>query len=328
MLERLEPQRQQVRKKIWYNIIIGIPLRILVIIIGLILLYLSSKLIESNYYFSSTFYYLLACPIILILTSIYNQVTKKNVLLAKEFENYVKQELFASIFKEWNTSIEYAPKQYIDQSTFNLIGDNRHYNTYSGDDYCTGKLEDGRSFRFSEIQQQHITGSDNDVYTIQRSLLVILEDSQLLQDQSATIRISSNALVTPSQPKKMLQKSSKKHVEDILDAEQMISAENKTTVSLGEHFQVENFNKKNIIPLLSGQWQQDLQYLNQILRNDLALLSQDNRCYLWVKHKEPFWELPIKTRLTDAVLRKTLAWNFARCFILVDYLAKLTQKNP
>ena len=328
MLERLEPQRQQVRKKIWYNIILGIPQRILAIAATFVVLYFLSQFVEHHAL--SLFLYVLFYPIALIIGATYTQVTKKNILLAKEFEDYIKTELFTSIFKKWNASIKYSPSQGIDQATFNLVGTKTDYNTYSGDDYCTGTLEDGRTFQFSEITQLHITGKEADAYNpqIQRSLLLILEDSLLLKEHSAPIRISSNALVPAIKTNKLFKKASPKHLEAILDAEPTTPTTNQeTTIPLGPNFQLESLHTGAIAPLLTEEWKQDLQYLNQVLRNDLVLLSQKGICYLWVQHKSPFWEVPIKTPLTDGVLRKTLAWNFARCFLLVTYLAKLTQKS-
>ena len=65
MLERLEPQRQQVRKKIWYNIILGIPQRILAIAATFVVLYFLSQFVEHHAL--SLFLYVLFYPIALII---------------------------------------------------------------------------------------------------------------------------------------------------------------------------------------------------------------------------------------------------------------------
>lgn len=327
-LSKLEVERKQIKKDIQWNIFESFIKRIVVGTCTILVIAGLNHLLEH----SILYFMILALVPITIFYALDSILTPspKNIKLAKDFELRVKEELFSQVFKQWNATAVYKPYRGIDQAVFNLVGDHRFYNTYLSDDYVEGILEDGRKFFFSEIYQSHITGNESDYLNQQRSLLVVIKESCLLEEHPATIRITTNT--APEKKKSFF--NSKKHKAPSKNIENILDADYSPPNSLDENsllegkFHLENLNSTPILPLLSQQWQQQLQHLQQLVRDELVLLSQDNTCYLWVKHNTEFWKIPIKTPLTEPLLRKTLAWNFARVFILVDYLSKLTVKIP
>lgn len=325
-LASLELERKQIKKDTQWNTFRGF-LKKMGLAVGSILI----SVVMGYFFDNSLFLLLLNIGIIFFVFYAFLSLlipSTKNILLAKDFELRVKQKLFSQVFEQWNATAVYQPDKGIDQAVFNLVGDHRFYNTYSSDDYVRGELEDGRKFFFSEIYQSHITGSESDYLNQQRSLLVVIEDSCLLEEHPATIRITTNP--TPEKKKSFFQKKKtkapKKNIEDILDGDYSPPTAPEENSLLTGKFHLENLNTTPILPLLSQQWQQQLQHLQQLVRDELVVLSQDNTCYLWVKHNTEFWEVSIHTPLTEPLVRRTLAWNFARVFILVDYLSKLTVK--
>lgn len=323
-LAKLEGERQQIKKQVQWNNIKE-SLRKALLMVGLVLFSIVlGQILEGLFWLM----FLNICTflgIFYILTTGMNVFTA-NLQLAQNFQEKVKRDLFTQIFEQWNATATYLPDKGIEKTVFDLVGDNRYYNTYTADDYVEGQLGDGREFFFSEIYHRHITGHEGDYLNQQRGLLVILKNSGLIEELPATIRMTTNTSPPKKKRKKIKAPASKKNVENILDGDYSPPSTLEESSLLENKFHIENLNNTPVIPLLPEQWKTQLHQLQHLVRNELVLLSQDATCYLWVKHKTEFWQVSIHTPLTEPTVRRTLSWNFAHCFILVDYLSKLTVK--
>lgn len=318
-LKELELERQLVHRQIRKNSWLEVLKRLLMVGVLILGSYIAVAIVDHLFFTGLIFLinYVLGSYLLT-----YGTPLKKNIALEQQFTQRVKQDLFRSIFEQWNSTVDYQPEHFIEKETFRLVSETEQYKFHGGSDYGTGKLEDERSFRFAEMLQPVAVRE----HTItQRGLFIVLDNSLLIPEHTATIRIRSKGATSSSKVKK---KRSKLYLDDVLDTDTLKVTKNLKEDPFTKDFRIENLNRAEILPLLSESWRQQLYQLKRIMRRDVVLVSHNNSCYLWVEHQEKFWNVPVRSSLTEPLVRTTLSWNFARCFVLVDYLSKLTQPTP
>lgn len=250
-----------------------------------------------------------------------------------QFEERVKIEVYQDLFTSLNQSCSYQPDLFITKDTFlaSQLFDNGH--SYQGDDYCTGKFDDGRRFEFSEIaagRNQVASNQDNNYSNKLRSdifkgLFIVIEGKHNLPNSAAPIFIVPNK--QQDYKKETVKKTKAKPQNDnILDAGFAAPVEEKKPQSLFDQFyQVKGNKLRQQLPeALCDQ----LVYMRSTLRQQISMSVQPDKIYVAVPNFFSFWVVNTEQSLLGTQRLRYLAWNFKMAFEVLERLAKTTSIAP
>lgn len=278
------------------------------------------------------FIVVIIAPIILYVT--YLDLNSKHQIIQQQFEGKVKAEVYQQVFKTWKDHCSYQPQKAIPQALFKKSGLYAAYDNYQGDDYVQGKLEDGRSFQFSELlvrKKVSNKGENNDNYeTIFKGLFFVLEGPHVLQNllNPTVIKPRRQDDFYQQQRKKQLSKSKPAPYEEgILDANfsASLTSKKETENSLFDQlFTIINPEQWTVRRKLSPQFYDHLTHLRAQLRQQITMSFQREAIYIGVAHQFDFWVVNIKESLVSPERLRYLAWNFSVAFEVLERLAEGT----
>lgn len=265
-------------------------------------------------------------PAVLVALVAWQQVHIQNAKVCKAYKELLQTEAFLPIFKEWNATLNYFPEQTITKEEVTSSQIIQQHDLVRGDGYYEGKVADGRTFRFAEIDLlEEKTRWNNNGYpeifyvSLFKGLFFVLEDSLPYPNFSGQLRLVTKPLLVTS---RQAVRPKRGPVDDILDADFEVQ-DAKEPSSIDRQFTITSTTKK-AVDQLPPDTQQRLLYLREALKEQLILTFDQDHCYGTVAHKEAFWDSPLSRSLLHSPTQKRLAWNFAHCFMIVEELAALT----
>ena len=269
--------------------------------------------------------------IIILLRQYHRDQSEK---LRQVFEAKVKREVYQQVFKAWKADCTYDPKDFIPRATFKQANLYTSFDDYKGDDYCTGRLKDGRVFHFSELlvrQQANFANNDPSSYQdVFKGLFFVLQGPHLLQG------LSTPTLIIPRKQEAYQQKKKNKppkststnYGDNILDANFAVPAaskkEEKETKLFDQLYQIKSPTQWTVRRKLSTAFEEQLNQMRVNLRQQVSLSFQNDTIYLAIPHRFDFWVVNIKEPLTNPQRLNYLAWNFKVAFEVLDRLEKAT----
>ncbi len=348
-VQPLEVQRKRsiskIRSNSWYSTAM-VPLG-MALFIGLLVYLPSMKTLGE---FAFWFYFFLAIIFILIIRKIQINLQEKSDLLKDQFESRVKNDLYQGIFKRWNDTITYLPKEVIDEELFRKAALHNNYSIYKGDDYCEGTLPDGRRFQFSEVLAQRIEhysdGYSQDISShnipVFKGLFFVLEDTLPFKGFDSRLKISPPIISRDSTQKKKKKKlpppSTKKpntssYNDNILDAgfsDFVPVQQPKKTASEPQKplfdrlYEVTTYGDSFTKDKLPSELCEQLNYWRTVKQQQISVSFYENKAYFTTRHQLDFWPVSLEhSLLTDARVQH-LAWNFTAAFSLLEMMAKHT----
>ncbi len=267
--------------------------------------------------------------------------------LRERLEEQVKKEVYEKIFHTWNETIVYHPKRAISTRDVNqsklFSGDAQ----FSGDDYCVGKLPDGRPFSFSELQARErvVTTSSDGVSSVQhkevfKGLFFVLENTRPLVENTRNLTIRSRdqtnnyktKIEEPEVKPKTIRPAASYNT-NILDADLTPIAEpepvkkeapKEEAVPLFDQLYEVKSPKSNARENLPEDLSQHLNHLRASMQQAIALSYEGNTVYLAVAQQLDFWIVNAERSLVDKNRIRYLAWNFTVAFEALDRLSRMT----
>lgn len=334
-LQQLEKERKKVLNKLSLNIVQGIASILVSLVIGITFLSLFSHIGETFGLATVIFVPLLGG----IAYAIYKHFDSRAHLFQKQFETRVKTEVYQEVFKTWKENSIYLPQKHIARTVFKKSGLYGHHDDYQGDDYVQGKLEDGRSFQFSELLVRKRTnrkGENNDNFeTIFKGLFFVLEGPHVLQSLlNPTVikpRKQDDYYKQQKQQRKrqLSQLKSNKHNDGILDANFSASLssqkEAEEATLFDQLFTIVSPEQWTVKRKLPQKFYDHLTHLRAQLRQQITMSFQRDRLYIGVAHQFDFWVVNVKESLVSPQRLRYLAWNFALAFEILEKIAESTQ---
>lgn len=273
-------------------------------------------------------------PIIGAGTLSYNKEKEHN--LTKQFEAKVKQSVYQQVFKTWKSNAVYIPQQFIAKATFKKSQLYPKFDNYTGDDYCKGKLENGRRFELSELvvhQEYHTYEGGTEYKPIFKGLFFAIQGPHLLDGQFGDAQILPQPYEDYKKKKearkKAKDKPSSKYKENILDADfsATLAAKNKLseTPLFDQLYQLKSETEWTVRRKLTPEFYDQLNQMRSTLRQSVSLSFKDDTVYMAVPHQFDFWIVNIKEPLTNPQRVRYLAWNFRIAFELLERLEQATK---
>ncbi len=239
----------------------------------------------------------------------------------EELKQEIKKNVFQQVFRAYNQTLEYRPKEAIAEENFKTAELYKNYSQYDGEDYGVGQLEDGRFFHFSElwVQQKASTLATRTVF---EGLFFIIEEAYPFGKFKERLQISSTGLLPKVAQKAKNKKSSPRaYNENILDADLNSLNEQEAPANLlEERYAISCPSLENPERYLSEEF---CSILNGItVKIDLSFY--DGMVYMAFPNKIDFWDINIKNYLTDKKNVDLLVQNFHTTFDLLERLARAT----
>lgn len=258
---------------------------------------------------------------------------KKQQEFLKTFEVKVKTGVYQEMFLTLNKSCSYQPTQFITEEVFRQSNLFASGYGYKGDDYCTGTLEDGRSFEFSELAagkhsfEKNSTTYEDDASIIFKGLFLIINGPHNLP------HTNKPTVIVPTKQQDYHQKTTEKVAtphHNILDADFITPIKEEVKRALFDQiYQVECANNVNIRQNLSEEFCAQLNYIKTGLRQQVFVSIQTNKIYIALPSPFSFWVVNIKKPLMDTQQVQHLAWNFKMAFEVLERLSSTTTlDNP
>ncbi|MGH1336180.1 MAG: hypothetical protein ACRBFS_08635 [Aureispira sp.] len=267
-------------------------------------------------------------PSILVAFIASQQFNIQKAAIYKAYQSLVRTEGYLPVFQEWNANLSYFPEQVINKEDLEQVSLLKENDLIKGDDYCEGTLEDGRSFRFSEIElleEQERRDSDGYLETYHtpffKGLFFVLEQTRPYPEFSDQLRLEARTTHLTTRTSS-LKDFFKKSTTDILDADFEIIASNNRDL-LEHHFAIDQTKQAyadQFPPILKER----LIELKEALQNQLTIAFNQETCYVAVSHEGEFWDTPLHQSLKKPYVYQNLAWNFAHCFMILEEVAAMT----
>jgi hypothetical protein len=262
---------------------------------------------------------------------------RKNKDLANDFKQRVKKEVYEQIFQAWNPSIQYRPKGKMAAMNLKQTQLCPPFNTYRGNDYCKGQVEDGRYFHFSEVlaskRETSPTNGDNKrVAVVQdkvfKGLFFSIEGPHLFNN------LYCNSLVVPqkhrkaSNKKTIRQKNTHPINDAILDADFFptpITQKISNTTLFDQLYKIKSPKQWPINRKITNEFKEQLTYMQTALRLKVSLSFQENRVYMLLPQRFNFWTVEVEQSLLQPQRVQALARNFRVTLEALDRLALATR---
>ncbi|MFK7795911.1 MAG: DUF3137 domain-containing protein [Aureispira sp.] len=252
---------------------------------------------------------------------------------SKKFEAKVKQSVYQQIFKAWKSDCVYIPHEHITNEVFQKSDLYPNFTEYTGDDYCKGKLDDGRNFQFSELvvqQQYHSYEGQTEYKDIFKGLFFAIQGPHLLDGQfgDAQILPQSNQAYKKKKKKSRTQ-SRAKYKDNILDADftASLAAKKKEeeTPLFDQLYEINSQTEWTVRRRLTPEFYDQLNQIRSTLRQSISLSFKGDTVYMAVPHKFDFWIVNLKEPLNALQRVRYLAWNFKIAFELLERLEQATK---
>ena len=258
----------------------------------------------------------------------WQQFNIQKAAVHKAYQALIRKEGYLPVFQEWNTSLTYSPEQVISQEELTRAAVIDTYDVLKGDDYCEGTLEDGRPFRFSEIElleERERWGSDGykEIYyaPLFKGLFFALENTRPYSTFSSHLKLEARTTHLEAR-RSSLKDFFRSSTTDILDAGfEVLSSGNKD--SLEHHFDIDK-KEQSYTSSFSPALKKQLIELKEDLQGQLTLVFDQDTCYIAVSHEGEFWHTPLHQSLKEPRIYQHLAWNFAHCFMILEEVAAMT----
>lgn len=276
-----------------------------------------------------------------LLLFVVNKFHNKFNRLYEDFEMQVKQEVYQEVFKTWPTiSIhQYVPYKMFPESTYNqskLYTDKSNH--YRGEDYCNGKVEDGRSFQFSELMVGSVRPPkgaplDREAYwNVFRGLFFVLEGRNVLHPLHGITFIRAKNLTLDS-IQETTTYTAPFYNSDILDANFVppIPKEAKTTASeplFDKLYAIESNQEKTVRQTLPLEFYEQLNIIYKSFGQQLTISIERNRVYFAAPSAIDFWTVDATIPLTDSDAVRKIASHFELTFELLERIAAITAPVP
>ncbi|MGH1336181.1 MAG: DUF3137 domain-containing protein [Aureispira sp.] len=326
ILQQLEVERKEVAEAVRLNSVQAM--------VGSILMLLFSISVAAIVFaVNGPFIFLLLFVIIpFIITMLHRFSQEKSTRLQQIFEEKVKTEVYQQLFKTWKADCTYLPTKFIPSADFKQAQLYASFNDYQGDDYCRGKLEDGRHFHFSELLvRQRINHAKEDPSSYQvifKGLFFVLQGPHIFQTIPHPTWITPQKQAAYQHKKKKQQPPSKSadYKDSILDANfAASSAVKKEDRSLFDQlYQIKSPVQWTVRRKMSSNFQEQLNYMRVNLRQKVSLSFQGDKIYLAVPHNFDFWIVNAKESLLAPQRLSYLAWNFKIAFEILERLENAT----
>lgn len=253
--------------------------------------------------------------------------------LSKKFEAKVKQGVYQQIFKTWKSDCVYIPHEHIANADFQKSDLYPTFTEYTGDDYCKGKLDDGRNFQFSElvVRQQYNSGEAIEYKDVFKGLFFAIQGPNLLDGQfgDAQILPQFNKNHKKKKKKEARTQSRATYKENILDADftASLAAKNKQeeTPLFDQLYEINSQTEWTVRRRLTPEFYDQLNQIRSTLRQSISLSFRGDTVYMAVPHKFDFWIVNLKEPLTAPQRVRYLAWNFKIAFELLERLDQATK---
>lgn len=333
-LQQLEQERKEVLSQLQIATVQSVVGAAVVLIIGFLIFLVTSQVSNGSFIFVFIITLIITPTLLYIIHSQFQTKTKQ---LQQQFAGKVKIEVYQQVFKTWKENSIYMPKKKVPPALFKKSGLYDYFDNYQGDDYVQGKLEDGRTFQFSELLVRRKVNSnkqEQDNYeTIFKGLFFVLEGPHVLQNLlNPTVikprRQDEYHKKQQQQRKKQLSQSkTAAHKEDILDADfsAALSSKKETENSLFDQlFTIVSPEQWTVRRKLSQDFYDHLTHLRAQLRQQITMSFQKEAIYIGVNHQFDFWVVNVKESLVSPQRLRYLAWNFSVAFELLERLAEGT----
>lgn len=275
----------------------------------------------------------------LIVLFLYWQAKTEIKNLRNGFRKRTKKTVYKTIFETWNATIQYTPQHCIEEDEFAKAKLFSNFNAYQGNDYCTGVLEDGRRFEFSDLNVQQTNTAGNTVLPVFKGLFFSLEHSlpyqgfqhpekvlqltpkkrPLTKKEEAPMPIPSPITTRPS-----------RHNEDILDADielTLYAPKEEEALPLFDQCYELTPDSPYVRANLSNEFCDKLVQLRLQEHHNIALSFTDNKVYLTCKQHADCWPVNIHLPMNAVVNVRHLVLNFWTAFHLLEVLAAITHSD-
>lgn len=267
---------------------------------------------------------LVAAIVLLIVGSIsYVLLTGK---LKKNYEKTIKGKLYEKALRNYNPTIEYYPQQHIEESAFKKAGLFGGFNRFGGDDLCTGKLADGRSFRFSELKVYRKSKNTGSSGSSKTKTVTIFEglfyEMQLPQSVEVAVRIVPDRGEAFGAVGKFMQGMLNKALKAFSLEDPLVDF-GQQYPNFEHAFKVYCKEERVARQLISPDFVEKITALNQDLGGEVYLAFQENHCY-WGVRRGDFLKVNLQTSLLGTVFLDQLEENLDWCFDRLRQLDNLT----
>ncbi len=335
-LTPLESKRVQLRRQIFVSAVVYLLLAVAATGACLLLFYNASGVVNPA--FKELFIGLCTVfPSALVSLVLWQQFSLRKTKLQKAYRSLIRSEGFLPAFNTWNKSLTYHPEAVIPQKDLDDSQTIINYDLLKGDDYCEGVLEDGRPFRFSEIEllekktRWNTNGYEETYYApLFKGLFFVLEDTEPYSNFKDYLKLTAVWPLSPTK-KNSTRAWFKKYDTTILDDDFERNAVRASNFQQSFVFQDSNqaviATKNAPIEAFSPDFKKRLLHLKEALDDNLLLVFKGTTCYVAAAHQGEFWKVPIRNSLAAGPIRQELAANFTRCFMILDELAAMTNKR-
>lgn len=246
--------------------------------------------------------------------------------LRQNFEATVKVNCYQPVFEAWKPTTAYFPQQKVAQSIIvdsQMVG---NYNEYKGDDYCSGRLADGRQFQFSELELNQVTrdseGSENRK-NVFKGLFFVLEGVETFKDYPGRVTINS---------KKESKFSFKKIIgrpqnDTILDAnfEPSTGSREHLRKIFEERYKVEGSSHYvDSEEALSDHFVTQVNGLTDIIKRPIRISFKEDKLYAMFWSTPDFWRVELERPLYNSVQLAKQVADFKLNFEFMDRLISAT----
>ncbi len=337
-LQPLEKKRALTKRKLQDSLVLATLLTLLLVGIGAAgYLYLINNLDPTTSFAKGL--QIIAILIFLSGLLVYKPFVNKRTAIVETFELEVKETVYHQIFTTWNPTITYQPQHLLSQKVFARSQLYPLGNGYEGDDYCEGKLKDGRSFRFSELwvyqgSPKERAENSSSLKTHFKGLFIVLEDSALLPNQKGSFIIrpqSHKALEQRARQRlskqQLLQRLSNGQPPlqtDLLDDGLLQANKEAAPLPLFDQlYEVSNATTTDSSTLLSEEFRQELNLRRTKQRQSISLSFINNTAYIGLSQQLDLWTVAINHSLVRPEWLRQLAHNFHATFELLESLARI-----
>lgn len=261
---------------------------------------------------------------------IYNQEQK--------FEKKVKAQCYQPVFEAWKKGMVYKHNQCISKEVVKASGMIGEYNEHKGDDYGEGKLEDGRTFFFSELELNEVhrdSEGDESSRNVFKGLFFVLDGVQLYKEQGR-IKVSSKRDIRDSFFKQLPPKTTKKSPLDmgILDADFVAPQQKKEAIALSKEQLQANFERLYRVDAeqinssdFSANFMEQVNEIAELIVRPIRICFDQERVYAIFWSTPDFWKVSTAQPLyNEAQLEKQVA-DFQLNFEFMDRIIAAT-KTP
>lgn len=347
-LPPLEQERRNIHKRIQqYNFWSGMAL-------GAGIIFVLTSILLTNLFFggagaSFSAFFVSGAFVILGVYLYKEHAAIEGQFLRNSLEEQIKTEVYTPIFKAWNTSIQYLPKEQVKREYFQLAALHEGYDNYKGEDFCEGVLKDGRKFQFSEVwaQREVYSSSSEQDYpsnsaTVFRGLFFILENTLPYADFDGFLKIYPSLVEAPSvvdEPSLLPQKKSdKKHYENILDADFLPVAPSSKKSSSKEALS-SLFDRMYTVEEAEGEDElattqlplaltEQLGHLRSFFQQQFSITFYNQKAYFSTRLPFDYLPVSVESSLISEARIQHLVNNFWITFLVLEKIAEATVVTP